>query len=46
MPMHVRAKHNELRAQTLSTLRDTQFPRLIFGQLRLPAAASYEVATP
>ncbi len=28
------------------TLRDTLLPRLISGQLRLPEAASFEVATP
>lgn len=30
---------NERRAQTLATLRDTLLPRLISGQLRLPAAS-------
>ena len=29
---------NEQQAQTLATLRDTLLPRLISGQLRLPAA--------
>ena len=29
---------NEVQAQTLTTLRDTLLPRLISGQLRLPAA--------
>lgn len=38
MPMHERAKQNELHAQTLSTLRETLLPRLISGQLRLPKA--------
>ncbi len=33
-----RLKENLLQAQTLATLRDTLLPRLISGQLRLPAA--------
>jgi type I restriction enzyme S subunit len=33
-----RIVENEVQAQTLATLRDTLLPRLISGQLRLPAA--------
>jgi type I restriction enzyme S subunit len=33
-----RIGHNRHQAQTLATLRDTLLPRLISGQLRLPAA--------
>ena len=32
--------------QARSTLRDTLLPRLISGQVRLPEAASLELATP
>lgn len=32
---------NERQAQTLSALRDTLLPRLIFGQLRLPEAETF-----
>ena len=35
--LHQRVKANEKQAQTLATLRDTLLPRLISGQLRLPA---------
>ena len=37
-PMFERVGLNRLQAQTLATLRDTLFPRLISGQLRLPEA--------
>ncbi len=37
-PLLARGIENELQAQTLATLRDTLLPRLISGQLRLPAA--------
>jgi len=36
----LRIRENLLQAQTLATLRDTLLPRLISGQLRLPAAQS------
>ncbi|UUZ78522.1 restriction endonuclease subunit S [Polaromonas sp. P1(28)-13] len=36
--LHERARLNNEQAQTLATLRDTLLPRLISGQLRLPAA--------
>ncbi|WP_300452345.1 restriction endonuclease subunit S [Accumulibacter sp.] len=36
--LFARIVENEVQAQTLSTLRDTLLPRLISGQLRLPAA--------
>jgi len=35
--LFLRLVENEKQAQTLSTLRDTLLPRLISGQLRLPA---------
>jgi type I restriction enzyme, S subunit len=35
--LHQRVKANQKQAQTLATLRDTLLPRLISGQLRLPA---------
>ena len=44
--LFARLTANEQQAQTLSTLRNTLLPRLISGQLRLPEAASFEVATP
>ncbi|MBK8114477.1 MAG: restriction endonuclease subunit S [Candidatus Accumulibacter sp.] len=37
-PLFGRIGHNRHQAQTLATLRDTLLPRLISGQLRLPAA--------
>jgi type I restriction enzyme S subunit len=37
-PLYTRLRHNSEQAQTLATLRDTLLPRLISGQLRLPAA--------
>jgi type I restriction enzyme S subunit len=37
-PIFGRIGHNRHQAQTLATLRDTLLPRLISGQLRLPAA--------
>lgn len=39
-PIHERVFENEKQAQTLAALRDTLLPRLISGQLRLPAAES------
>jgi type I restriction enzyme S subunit len=39
-PIFDRIGHNRYQAQTLATLRDTLLPRLISGQLRLPAAAA------
>jgi type I restriction enzyme S subunit len=36
-PIHTRISENQKQAQTLATLRDTLLPRLISGQLRLPA---------
>lgn len=38
VPIHQMIFGNELRAQTLTQLRDTLLPRLISGQLRLPEA--------
>ena len=38
--LRYRIDHNESQTQTLATLRDTLLPRLISGQLRLPAAES------
>ena len=38
MPLQTRVRANQKQAQTLATLRDTLLPRLISGQLRLPAA--------
>jgi hypothetical protein len=37
-PLYTKLRHNRHQAQTLATLRDTLLPRLISGQLRLPAA--------
>ena len=34
------------RKTTCAAMRDTLLPRLIAGQLRLPKAASFEVAMP
>lgn len=36
-PLMLRIRQNLIQAQSLSTLRDTLLPRLISGQLRLPA---------
>ena len=44
--LFARLTANEHQAQTLSTLRDTLLPRLISGQLRLPAAQAALEATP
>ena len=38
LPLRMRLAANSHQAQTLATLRDTLLPRLISGQLRLPAA--------
>jgi type I restriction enzyme, S subunit len=38
MPLHTRCRENSNQAQSLANLRDTLLPRLISGQLRLPAA--------
>lgn len=38
--LRVAMDENDKQAQTLATLRDTLLPRLISGQLRLPAAAA------
>ena len=37
-PLWARVHENQAQAQTLATLRDTLLPRLISGQLRLPAS--------
>jgi type I restriction enzyme S subunit len=39
-PLFARLRHNAEHAQTLAALRDTLLPRLISGQLRLPASAA------
>ena len=39
-PMFEKVGRNRQQAQTLATLRDTLLPRLISGQLRLPAVGA------
>ncbi|MEO7643003.1 MAG: restriction endonuclease subunit S [Ramlibacter sp.] len=45
-PMFERIGQNFLQAQTLAALRDTLLPRLISGQLRIPAETPEMKATP
>jgi len=42
-PLWQRIHANHTTAQTLATLRDTLLPRLISGQLRLPAAGEQDL---
>jgi type I restriction enzyme S subunit len=38
-PLYERAEHNRLESRTLAELRDALLPKLLSGELRVPAAA-------